>query len=96
MRSKLVFSMALLVAGLIPYMPPAQARERALADGLRLPPAGFTPGANDRGLSPSEAARIAQQRNGGGRVLAVERGDSGYRVKLLKNGDVRIVYVPGN
>lgn len=46
-------------------------------------------------LSPAEAARIAQERNGGGRVLSVDRGGDGYRVKLLKNGDVRVVYVPG-
>lgn len=39
---------------------------------------------------------MAQRQNGGGRVLAVDRNDQGYRVKLLKDGDVRIVYVPGN
>ncbi|MDB5967628.1 MAG: hypothetical protein JWQ90_78 [Hydrocarboniphaga sp.] len=88
--------MALLITGLFLSELPAQARDPGLSDRLRLPPAGFTPGGNDRHMSPSEAARIAQQQNGGGRVLAVERNDRGYRVKLLKNGDVRIVYVPGN
>jgi len=39
-------------------------------------------------------ARVAQQQNGGGRVLSVDPGDRGYRVKLLKDGNVRIVYVP--
>lgn len=95
MRSTLLFCTALLCAGLSLNLP-AQARDSGLGDRLRLPPAGFTPGANDRSVSPSDAARIAQQQNGGGRVLSVERGGQGYRVKLLKNGDVRIVYVPGN
>lgn len=46
-----------------------------------------------RGLSPSDAARRAQQQNGGGRVLGVEPAGNGYRVKLLKDGEVRVVYV---
>jgi len=97
MRSKLLLATVLLLVGSSLNILPAQARDLGLSEHLRLPPpATFTPGANDRSISPSEAARIAQQQNGGGRVLAVERGDRGYRVKLLKNGDVRIVYVPGN
>lgn len=95
MRSTRLLLSALLGAGLLSNLLPAQARDLGLTDRLRLPPAGLTQGNNDRGMSPSEAARIAQQQNGGGRVLAVERGDRGYRVKLLKNGDVRIVNVPG-
>lgn len=47
-------------------------------------------------ISPREAARIAQARNGGGRVLAVrlmpERRS--YRVKLIKDGEVRVLNVP--
>lgn len=39
-------------------------------------------------------ARRAQRINGGGRVLAVDPVNEGYRVKLLKNGDVRVVVVP--
>lgn len=42
-------------------------------------------------LSPGEAARRAQSLNGGGRVLAVEPSEDGYRVKLLKNGEVSVV-----
>jgi hypothetical protein len=95
MRSTLLV-VALLGAGLLLNMLPAQARDLGLIERLRQPPAGLAQGRNDRGLSPSEAARIAQQQNGGGRVLAVEHSDRGYRVKLLKNGDVRIVFVPGN
>ncbi|MCX7059287.1 MAG: hypothetical protein NTZ11_00155 [Gammaproteobacteria bacterium] len=45
------------------------------------------------GLSPNEAAKRAQRENGGGRVLSVEPSGSGYRVKLLRNGEVRVVYV---
>ena len=46
------------------------------------------------GISAQEAAREAQQRNGGGRVLSVDEAGSGWRVKLLKDGNVRIVFVP--
>lgn len=46
-------------------------------------------------LSPSEAAQRARQINGGGRVLAVDPADDGYRVRVLKNGEVRSVFVPG-
>ena len=76
---------------------------QALAlDGLgnsRLAPDGLIQNGGDgqrERLSPSDAARVAQQQNGGGRVLSVDRGADGYRVKLLKNGDVRVVFVPGN
>ena len=46
-------------------------------------------------LTPGEAARHAQRINGGGRVLSVSRGHEGYRVKLIKNGEVRVIFVPG-
>lgn len=64
----------------------------------RLAPDGLIGGgdAQRERLSPSDAARVAQQQNGGGRVLSVDRGADGYRVKLLKNGDVRVVFVPGS
>jgi hypothetical protein len=45
-------------------------------------------------FGPSEAARMAQSRNGGGRVLNVNPTDEGYRVKLLKQGEVRVILVP--
>lgn len=45
-------------------------------------------------LSPGEAARRAQHRNGGGRVLDVNPMTEGYRVKLLKEGEVRMLFVP--
>ena len=69
-----------------------------LGNNARLAPDGLIQNGGeaqrDR-LSPSDAARVAQQQNGGGRVLSVDRGADGYRVKLLKNGDVRVVFVPG-
>jgi len=40
-----------------------------------------------------DAARRAQMRNGGGRVLSVEPVGGGYRVKVLKDGVVRVHYI---
>jgi len=48
----------------------------------------------ERSLSAGEAAKRAQQMNGGGRVLSVEPATNGYRVKLLKDGEVNAVLVP--
>jgi hypothetical protein len=45
------------------------------------------------GLTPGEAAQRAQAMAGGGRVLSVEPMGEGYRVKLLRNGEVRVVVV---
>jgi hypothetical protein len=47
-------------------------------------------------MSPAEAARIAQMQNGGGRVLEVEPSGDGWRVRLVKEGEVRTVFVPGH
>jgi len=46
-------------------------------------------------FSPGDAARRAQQMNGGGRILAVDPNGPGYRVKVLKEGEVRVIAVPG-
>ncbi|MBI2382909.1 MAG: peptidase [Gammaproteobacteria bacterium] len=43
-------------------------------------------------LTPRQAARIAQERYGG-RVLDVRPAERGYRVKLLKDGEVRVVHI---
>ena len=43
-------------------------------------------------MSPNAAARLIQSRHGG-RVLAVQPDGSGYRVKMLKEGEVRIYQV---
>lgn len=50
----------------------------------------------DRLISPAAAARRAQARYGG-RVLGVDLARDGapyYRVKLLRNGNVRVVRIP--
>ncbi len=44
--------------------------------------------------SAAQAATEARKRYGGGKVLAVEETPSGFRVKLLRQGNVRIVFVP--
>jgi hypothetical protein len=49
-------------------------------------------GRSQPSLSASEAARRAQAEHGG-QVLAVDSAHRGYRVKLLVNGEVRIVTV---
>lgn len=68
----------------------SQGKERAV------PAAGFSHAEDraDSGMSPGEAARRAQALNNGGRVLSVEPAGGGWRVKLIKEGDVRIVFVP--
>lgn len=80
-----VLAVAVLIVGAAP------ARD---GDRPRMPPGQLSDINRGRAVTPSEAARIAQQQNGGGRVLAVEPDAGGYRVKLLKNGDVRIIHVP--
>jgi hypothetical protein len=42
---------------------------------------------------PVDAARRAQQQYGG-RVLSVSPSDGGYRVRLLRDGEVSVVTVP--
>lgn len=48
---------------------------------------------SERRDGSAAAARQAQQRNGGGRVLAVDPDGAGYRVKVLKDGEVRTHHV---
>lgn len=62
------------------------------ANGL-VPPGRQDDGFSD-GRAAREAAREAQAINGGGRVLSVDAADGGWRVKLLKDGNVRFVFVP--
>lgn len=42
--------------------------------------------------TPAEAAREARERYGG-KVLAVNRDGDGYRVKLIKQGNIRVVRI---
>ena len=55
---------------------------------------GMSPQLRQRGplMTPSEAARQVQRRHGG-RVLSVQPDGAGYRVKVLKDGEVRIFQV---
>lgn len=48
---------------------------------------------DDHPIDAAEAARIAQRRHGG-RVLDVRPAAGGWRVKLLRDGEVRTVFVP--
>lgn len=50
----------------------------------------------ERRDGPTEAGRRAQMRNGGGRVLSVEPMGGGYRVKVLKDGVVRVYIIEDN
>jgi hypothetical protein len=50
----------------------------------------------ERRESASDAAHRAQMRNGGGRVLSVEPFGAGHRVKVLKDGVVRVYIIEGN
>jgi hypothetical protein len=63
-----------------------QRRDVLIPDGLR-------DSRGDRGDRSGEAARRAQQQNGGGRVLSVDPEGGSYRVKVLKDGEVRTHHV---
>jgi hypothetical protein len=51
-------------------------------------------GAESVAVTANEAARRAQAINGGGKVLSVDAMQEGWRVKLLKDGNVRVVQLP--
>lgn len=71
--------------GLRKLVPPASQPAKSLRDELR------RSSSNPR-ISAAEAARQVQ-RQYGGRVLSVQQEDAGYRVKVLKDGEVRIYMV---
>lgn len=93
---------ALLVAGLLLHASAdalarpdkdrdEQRSHREMPSGLLAP--GFRDSRDDRQwLSPDQAAREIQSRHGG-RVLSVQPDGAGYRVKTLKDGEVRIYQV---
>eukprot|EP00611_Tribonema_gayanum_P022519 TRINITY_DN4528_c0_g1_i2.p1 TRINITY_DN4528_c0_g1~~TRINITY_DN4528_c0_g1_i2.p1 ORF type:complete len:100 (+),score=25.46 TRINITY_DN4528_c0_g1_i2:333-632(+) len=95
-----VLAMIVIAASLLATSQPASADRRG-SGLLGLDTQLLNPGreARDRderprdGMSPNEAAKRAQRENGGGRVLSVEPSGDGYRVKLLRDGEVRIVHV---
>lgn len=45
-------------------------------------------------MTAAQAAREAQKRYGGGKVLSVDPAGDGFHVKLLRDGDVRVVFIP--
>ena len=93
---------ALIIAGLLLHASPAvlarndhnqndRFARRDLSPSLMAP--GLRDAREDRhGLSPDQAALEIQSRHGG-RVLAVQPDGAGYRVKTLKDGEVRIYQV---
>lgn len=96
-----VLLLGALVLGTALAAGPADARERRQPRedrGGETVQQGWRDGREDtdapRGRGdPAAAAREALARNGGGRVLSVEPEGSGYRVKVLKNGEVRTHHV---
>ncbi|WP_293373550.1 hypothetical protein [Nevskia sp.] len=94
-----ILATIVIAISLLATSQPATADRRGSA--LRLDTPFLAPGrdARDRdeqprgGMSPNEAAKRAQRENGGGRVLSVEPSGDGYRVKLLRDGEVRVVHV---
>ena len=86
---------ALLASGMLLHAAEA-AYARSPAKDPQLPPASLQPEAlrapSAPAFSPDDAAREIQRRHGG-RVLAVQPDGSGYRVKMLKDGEVRIYQV---
>lgn len=97
MRFTLLIVCALLSAGLQSGPADARSRDRDRARGQeqQRPDAlrDDRPHRDDRGDRSGDAARRAQQQNGGGRVLSVDPEGGGYRVKVLKDGEVRTHHV---
>lgn len=96
-RSTALAAFALMVfhgstAVALPLLPRPQPGQPLGAD--QLVPRGSELDDGGRNLDAHDAARQAQDLNGGGRVLSVEEARGGWRVKLLKEGNVRIVFVP--
>jgi hypothetical protein len=89
-RSYLLICIAVL-AGLLAQPADARQRDKDKRERPRL----------ERGLSDDRggestaavAAEKALRANGGGRVLSVDRENDVYRVKVLKDGDVRTHFI---
>ena len=93
-RHAFFLTCALASAGLLSQPADARSRDR---QQQQQQPDGWRDNRGDRGADRSaEAARRAQAANGGGRVLSVEPDGKGYRVKVLKDGEVRTHHVDGN
>jgi len=90
----LALALLLLFSG--PAMTAGLGRGGVLPASPQLPPQPLLQieGASAPEISPGEAAQRAQKINGGGKILSVVAVAGGYRVKLLKDGEVTIVFVP--
>ena len=102
MRSLLIVC-ALLSAGLLSGPADARFRERVADAHQADDDDAYEVEANDRRVRrdyrerQAEAGRKALMRNGGGRVLSIEPlGGTGYRVKVLKDGEVRVHLIEVN
>ena len=85
---------AILSAGLLSGPADARPRDRGNSQGQdQMPPPAWRDTRAERADRSSDAARRAQQQNGGGRVLSVDPEGDGYRVKVLKDGEVRTHHV---
>jgi hypothetical protein len=89
--SRLTVLIAVILCGCA-SMAQAQLRDERLTRQLlrEFSPAQQRLSAGD--LTAAEAARIAQSQYGG-RVLSVDPAGNGFRVKLLIDGEVRIVHI---
>jgi len=76
---------AILLGGLL--MQPAAAEPRLPRAHLQAPSE-----LRSASISPREAAQRAESKYGG-KALAVDPQGAGFRVKLLKGGDVHTVYI---
>ena len=89
--------MLAIVAGGLALSEPALSRDRGGGFFGAAEVQGREAGLVDRRASrmtAAQAARQAQEQYGGGKVLSVDSTGDGFRVKLLRNGDVRVVFIP--
>ncbi len=88
--------MLTIVAGGLALSEPALAKDRGFF-GAGIEGQGREASLVDRRASSrmtaAQAAREAQHRYGGGKVLSVDPAGDGFHVKLLRDGDVRVVFI---
>ncbi len=90
MKQSVLLICTFVLAGLLAQPADARPREKGQRDRPRIE-RGLS---DDRGESPpAVAAQMALKANGGGRVLSVDREGGGFRVKVLKDGDVRTHFI---
>ena len=95
MRLKQLITVSVMAGGLA-LSEPVFARDRGFL-GTGIEAQGHDTSLIDRRAShmtAAQAAREAQKRYGGGKVLSVDPAGDGFHVKLLRDGDVRVVFIP--